>query len=179
MSLEFYESLKWSLAAFVCGVFLREYAPDSLGKWLGRGGVLVSLFAMSAFGAHAARECSTLIQLVEKKQEATGIAGKTIMTVMAADGSVLMIKDDNDGVRRLTHKLQQSGGDTGDQKRRTGGITRRDATAAIRSDGATGGRSNGGHDVVELPEWTRWFSRNVTTGPEPVGFSGEAAGRDF
>ena len=79
MSLEFYESLKWSLAAFVCGVFLREYAPDSLGKWLGRGGVLVSLFAMSAFGAHAARECSTLIQLVEHKN-AGEIAAVPVVT---------------------------------------------------------------------------------------------------
>jgi hypothetical protein len=179
MSLEFYESLKWSLAAFVCGVFLREYAPDSLGKWLGRGGVLVSLFAMSAFGAHAARECSTLIQLVEKKQEATGIAGKTIMTVMAADGSVLMIGEDKDGVRRLTRKLQQPGGHLGDKKRGAGGINRGDATASIRSDGPTGGRCDGEHDVFELPEWTRWFSRNVTTGPEPVSFSGKTAGRDF
>jgi hypothetical protein len=67
MSIEFYKSLQWSAAAFVCGVILREYAPDGVGKWLGRSGVLVSLFAMSAFGAHAARECSTLIQLVEHK----------------------------------------------------------------------------------------------------------------
>ena len=65
MSIEFYEALKWSSAAFICGVFLREYAPDSLGKWLGRGGVLVSLCVMSAFGLHSARECVTLIQLVE------------------------------------------------------------------------------------------------------------------
>ena len=67
MSIEFYKSLQWSAAAFVCGVILREYAPDGVGKWLGRSGVLVSLFAMSAFGAYAARECSTLIQLVEHK----------------------------------------------------------------------------------------------------------------
>ena len=74
MSIEFYEALKWSSAAFICGVFLREYAPDSLGKWLGRGGVLVSLCVMSAFGLHSARECVTLIQLVELGFSAKGDA---------------------------------------------------------------------------------------------------------
>lgn len=67
MSLEFYQSLKWASAAFVCGVCLREYAPDGLGKWLGRVGVLVSLFAMTAFGVYSTRECSTLTQLVDHK----------------------------------------------------------------------------------------------------------------
>jgi hypothetical protein len=67
MSLEFYQSLKWASAAFFCGVCLREYAPDAVGKWLGRGGVLVSLFAMTAFGLYSARQCVTLIQLVEHK----------------------------------------------------------------------------------------------------------------
>jgi len=67
MSIEFYRSLQWSSAAFIAGVFLREYAPNDFGKWLGRGGVAVSLFAMTAFGMYAVRACSTLIQMVESQ----------------------------------------------------------------------------------------------------------------
>jgi len=91
MSIEFYKSLQWSAAAFVCGVILREYAPDGVGKWLGRSGVLVSLFAMSAFGAYAARECSTLIQLVEHKNvsEIASAASVVDVEVETKGGTVI------------------------------------------------------------------------------------------
>jgi len=91
MSIEFYKSLQWSAAAFVCGVILREYAPDGVGKWLGRSGVLVSLFAMSAFGAYAARECSTLIQLVEHKNvsEIASAASVVDVEVETPNGTVV------------------------------------------------------------------------------------------
>ena len=66
MSQEFIQSLQWGSAAFVCGILLREYAVDATGKWLGRAGVLVAFFSMSAFGLHSARQCSVLINLVER-----------------------------------------------------------------------------------------------------------------
>ena len=65
VSQEFVQSLQWGSAAFLCGILLREYAVDATGKWLGRAGVLVAFFAMSAFGLHSARQCSVLINLVE------------------------------------------------------------------------------------------------------------------
>jgi hypothetical protein len=67
VSQEFVQSLQWGSAAFLCGILLREYAVDATGKWLGRAGVLVAFFAMSAFGLHSARQCSVLINRVEKR----------------------------------------------------------------------------------------------------------------
>jgi hypothetical protein len=67
MTQEFVECLKWSAAAFVCGICLREWCRQSIGQWIGRANVAVALFVMSAFGLHSVRECSTLIQLVEHK----------------------------------------------------------------------------------------------------------------
>ena len=91
MSIEFYESLKWATAAFAAGVFLREYSPSEFGKWLGRSGVLVSLFSMSAFGAHATRECSTLIQLVgsENVREIASVAVVTGYEIKTPNGAVI------------------------------------------------------------------------------------------
>ena len=67
MTQEFFDCLTWSGAAFVCGICLREWGYDALGKWIGRANVAAALFVMSAFGLHSVRECSTLIQLVEHK----------------------------------------------------------------------------------------------------------------
>jgi hypothetical protein len=91
MTQEFFDCLTWSGAAFVCGICLREWGYDALGKWIGRANVAAALFVMSAFGLHSVRECSTLIQLVEHKN-AGEIAAVPIVTgyeIKTKSGSII------------------------------------------------------------------------------------------
>ena len=53
---EFVRSVIWALMAFVAGVCLREWAPNNLGKWLGRAGVAVALIVMICFGNFSVTE---------------------------------------------------------------------------------------------------------------------------
>lgn len=62
---EFIESTKWAAMAFICGVFLREFAPDTFGKWLGRSGVLAALFVSFCFSEHAMQHCSRMGDVTE------------------------------------------------------------------------------------------------------------------
>lgn len=53
---EFMRSVMWAVMAFVAGVCLREWAPNQLGKWLGRAGVAVALIVMICFGSFSVSE---------------------------------------------------------------------------------------------------------------------------
>jgi len=85
MTSQFIDAVQWSGAAFVCGVLLREYAPDQTGKWLGRSGVLVSWCVIAAFGLHSVRQCAALIQLVEFRNEAQEITDSPRVLAVASE----------------------------------------------------------------------------------------------
>jgi hypothetical protein len=85
MTSQFIDAVQWSGAAFVCGVLLREYAPDQIGKWLGRSGVLVSWCVIAAFGLHSVRQCSALTQLVESKNDAQEITDSPRVLAVASE----------------------------------------------------------------------------------------------
>ena len=87
MTSQFIDSVQWSAAAFIAGVCLREYATDSLGKWLGRSGVLVSWCVIAAFGLHSVRQCSALTQLVESKNNAQEITNSPRVLAVASEYS--------------------------------------------------------------------------------------------
>jgi hypothetical protein len=87
MTSQFIDAVQWSGAAFVCGVLLREYAPDQTGKWLGRSGVLVSWCVIAAFGLHSVRQCAALIQMVEFRNEAQEIADSPRVLAVASEYS--------------------------------------------------------------------------------------------
>jgi len=57
---EFYESLCWACYSFAFGVFLREFAPSTFGRWLGRVGVLCAMLVMVLFGNYSIRQFSLL-----------------------------------------------------------------------------------------------------------------------
>ena len=57
MKAEYVECALWSAACFISGVSLREFAPDEVGKWIGRVSVLTAFFLMSSFGNRAMSEC--------------------------------------------------------------------------------------------------------------------------
>ena len=67
MQQEFIEVLAWVCMAFICGVFLREFAPDAFGKWLGRSGVLVALLVMCFFSEYAIDRCQEFHSLSETR----------------------------------------------------------------------------------------------------------------
>ena len=57
---EFYESVCWAVYSFALGVFLREFAPSTFGRWLGRVGVLCAMLVLVLFGDYSIRQCSLL-----------------------------------------------------------------------------------------------------------------------
>ena len=69
---EFYESVCWAFYSFVFGVFLREFAPSTFGRWLGRVGVLCAMLVMVLFGDYSIRQCS-LLALNSKVRNGEGI----------------------------------------------------------------------------------------------------------
>jgi len=180
MSIEFYQSLKWASAAFACGVCLREYAPNGFGKWLGRVGVFVSLFAMTAFGVYSTRECSTLIQLVEQKQEATGIAGKVLMTFVSPAGNKLIIEESEHGVRAVSSELRRTGGTISGVSGESGRSASTFAARAMGANGSSGRSSDSRHVVANVPEWAGWFSAWGNAGnSKRFKFSRETTGQAF
>jgi len=57
---QFYESVCWAFYSFAFGVFLREFAPSTFGRWLGRVGVLCAMLVMVLFGNYSIRQCQML-----------------------------------------------------------------------------------------------------------------------
>ena len=70
---EFYESVCWAFYSFAFGVFLREFAPSTFGRWLGRVGVLCAMLVMVLFGDYSIRQCS-LLALNSKVRNGEGIS---------------------------------------------------------------------------------------------------------
>jgi hypothetical protein len=84
IQIEFIESVRLAFLAFVAGVWLREYAPTKIGKWLGRCGVLVALFLMTAFGFHSVEICQLRSW---SDSEAIQPAGENHKTYVANNGN--------------------------------------------------------------------------------------------
>jgi hypothetical protein len=54
-SLIFHDFLRMALMSFLIGVYFREFATDTLGKWIGRAAIAVSLFLLVCFGEYSTR----------------------------------------------------------------------------------------------------------------------------
>ena len=70
---QFYESVCWAFYSFAFGVFLREFAPSTFGRWLGRVGVLCAMLVLVLFGDYSIRQCS-LLAMNSKVMNGEGIS---------------------------------------------------------------------------------------------------------
>ena len=178
MTFEFYQALKWSVAAFACGILLREYSPESLGKWLGRSGVLIALFVMTAFSIHSVRQCSHLTQLVKQNKKADEVGEQTITALVNSTGHKLLIGLEKNGMRRISCELRQYGpivpaGRDSESSRDVG-------ISATRMGimGSNGRVDDGWHNAGRLPAWAKWFTR-TRADDRIIPFTGKAQGKDF
>ena len=145
MTSQFIDAVQWSGAAFVCGVLLREYAPDQTGKWLGRSGVLVSWCVIAAFGLHSVRQCSALTQLVESKNDAQEITNSPRILAVASeyqattkDGSTITTTRLSDGRIGSVSLVRRRGGFDANADFRPTDSTRRTGAAVGGPDGRAG-----------------------------------------
>jgi hypothetical protein len=65
---EFHECVYWAALCFVSGVMLREWAQDTIGKWLGRMNILVAVVLLSMFGHYSVEQCQIQYQVTAAKQ---------------------------------------------------------------------------------------------------------------
>ncbi len=136
MTSEFFEALKWSASAFVCGICLREYASESIGKWLGRSGMLIALFVMTAFGMHSVKlNAETQQQARVKHTDQIATPGSVVAVsekyqTKSESGFEVSVTKYSDG--RVRTMLPVRGrdsinvvpdGDSGKQLRESGGVT--------------------------------------------------------
>jgi hypothetical protein len=145
MTSQFIDAVQWSGAAFVCGVLLREYAPDQIGKWLGRSGVLVSWCVIAAFGLHSVRQCSALIQLVEFRNEAQEITDSPRVLAVASEysatsetGARIDVTRFRDGQLRSVSLVRRRGGFDANADFRPTDSTRRTGAGVGGPDGRAG-----------------------------------------
>ena len=177
---EFLECLQWAGAAFVCGIVLREWGYDALGKWIGRANVAAALFVMSAFGLHSVRECSTLVQLAQQNKSADEIDHDVVMTFVSPAGNKLVIEENEHGMRRVSSELRRSDGTTSTIGTGGHGSTKRSAAAAMGVDGSADGSSDGRNALANVSEWARWISgRASDADSRSFELSGEAQGQTF
>lgn len=97
---EFYECLCWSFYSFSFGVFLREFAPNAFGRWLGRAGVLCAMMVLIFFGQYSIRRCAMLANAnskdVQNGFEISAVPAAKTYSVTTAKGRTLSWSADSD-----------------------------------------------------------------------------------
>ena len=96
MTSEFWQCLRIATESFCVGIMLREFAPDSFGKWIGRASVFSSFWLMACFAAYSTTNCETA-------RTELAVQGASAFT---AD-NIAFLGSSFDGMRSISGELQQ------------------------------------------------------------------------
>ena len=165
---QFYESVCWAFYSFVFGVFLREFAPSTFGRWLGRVGVLCAMLVMVLFGDYSIRQCSLLamnskvmngegISHAKREDQSTSEISEIGREIRTPAGHIVTVKFNSDSGSGTTADSERSmwrGADIGDR-----GVGKyRQADQSFGRGSTDGSRTLGdiGRMPVTQPSLSEW-----------------------